>query len=421
MTNLSRALISAVLLGVLWLFGGMLNTLNTVALGKIATMQFDQSDQSYLLWKAAGSTLAILPMVVSIGVVLCLLLLWWGPAKSAFQRFVNTTPVVFFLALAATVALLPGKVFAYADKTDITEAYTILPNESAFWIPDTGDNKSSQVQLESIDYLNSRKLAVKRFVVPHAKLGGSGGYLAWDYYVPTGRLIIADRTPYSSEWVDAGDRGSSSKKEGLHCQSKEGLDVTLGVGISASIAEKDAATYLYHFGVKPPEGKRSDIQTIFASVYYSRSVREVMDDFGRKKVQEVLCDLVSERNLEAVNAEAKLIKNTASKTVTEYMANYGITINFIGWADTFEFKPEIQAALDKRFSAEKERQAYEALAPYADTILKLAQAKFLITFAEKGDGKLPTTVVGETPDILKMLGIGGMPNTKSVVPPASPK
>lgn len=108
--------------------------------------------------------------------------------------------------------------------------------------------------------------------------------------------------------------------------------MTLGVGISASVAEADAATYLYHFGVTAPEGKRNDIQTIFTSVYYSRKLREVMDDFGRKKVQEVVCDLVSERNLDAVNSEAKLIKTTAAKTVIEFMKGFGITINFIGWA-----------------------------------------------------------------------------------------
>ena len=54
---------------------------------------------------------------------------------------------------------------------------------------------------------------MKRFIVPHVKLQGSGGF--YDFYVPAGRLIIVDRTTYSREWVDATDRGTSKKKEGF--------------------------------------------------------------------------------------------------------------------------------------------------------------------------------------------------------------
>ena len=58
----------------------------------------------------------------------------------------------------------------------------------AFWIPDVGDNKTNQAQLDSEDYLKANKLSVKRFIVPHAKLSGTGSF--WDFFVPAGRLII---------------------------------------------------------------------------------------------------------------------------------------------------------------------------------------------------------------------------------------
>lgn len=177
MTIFWRTWISVVLLGFIYVFGGSLNTLNTIALGKLATAQFEPSDQSYILYRSASAFLALLPSLISIGLMAGLVALWWEPVRKLVVKIATTYPALF-LSVAWVFAAGIGPVYAYADKADLTEAYTILPNESAFWIPDTGDNKNNQAQLESIDYLNSRKLAVKRFVIPHAKLGGSGGFLA---------------------------------------------------------------------------------------------------------------------------------------------------------------------------------------------------------------------------------------------------
>jgi hypothetical protein len=49
---------------------------------------------------------------------------------------------------------------------DYTEAYIILPNESAFWIPDAGANKDTQARFESEEYLNANKVPVKRIPAP---------------------------------------------------------------------------------------------------------------------------------------------------------------------------------------------------------------------------------------------------------------
>ncbi|HEV2549919.1 MAG TPA: SPFH domain-containing protein [Stellaceae bacterium] len=296
----------------------------------------------------------------------------------------------------------PRSAHAYYDKNDFTEAYTILPNESAFWIPDAGANKENQAQLESEAYLNANKVALKRFVVPHTKLQGSGSF--FDFYVPAGRLIIVDRTPFSREWVDAQDRGTSPRKEGFPCQSKEGLNMTVGVALGASVSEQNAAKYLYRFGVVPPKGNRNDPQIIFASVFLSRSVKEVMDDFGRKKVSEIICDQITARSFDKVNEEAKQIKDTAAKTITEYFATLGITIDFVGWADTFTFDKEVQDAVNRRYIANKDQEIAAALQPYANVIQALAAAQALRAFGEKTDGKLPTTIVGLPPELGAILG-----------------
>ena len=71
------------------------------------------------------------------------------------------------IILAAT-----SQVFAFYDKQDRAEAIYILPNESFFWIPDVGENKSSQAKLDSEEYYAANKLPVKRFIIPHVKFQG---------------------------------------------------------------------------------------------------------------------------------------------------------------------------------------------------------------------------------------------------------
>jgi hypothetical protein len=245
-------------------------------------------------------------------------------------------------------------------------------------------------------------VALKRFIVPHVHLSGSGGF--FDFYVPAGRLIIVDRTPFSREWVDAAERGTSQQKQGFPCQTAEGLNVTAGVSIGASVLEPNAAKYLYRFGVLPVGGDRGDPNVIFASVYYSRKLSDVMDDVGRKKVQTLVCNEISSRSFDKTNAEANQIMQAVQKGAADYFAAVGITLDFIGWADTFAFDKEVQDAVNRRYVASQDQAIATALAPYADTIQKLAAAQALRSFGEHSDGKLPTTIVGLPPELGGLLG-----------------
>jgi hypothetical protein len=316
-----------------------------------------------------------------------LAVLWWRPLRGLLRAVV----------LIGGIAAAAHPAAAYYDKTDYTEAYTILPNESAFWIPDAGANKDNQAQIESEAYLNANKVALKRFVVPHAKLSGSGSF--YDFYVPAGRLIIVDRTPYSREWVDATDRGTSKLREGFPCQSKEGLNITVGVSIGTSVAEANAAKYLYRFGVTPPQGDRSDPKIIFTSVYYSRKLADVMDDVGRKKVQTLVCDEITARSFDQANNDAVKIMESVKQKANDYFSTVGITLDFVGWADTFTFDAAVQDAVNRRYIASQDQAIAALLAPYAATIQSLAAADALRSFGHKTDGRLPTTIVGLPPEL----------------------
>lgn len=361
-----------------------LYTVSALELGRVAGEQFLSSDSAYLhsafsmkFWQSLGVSGFIL--VIILGAI------WFAPIRNIAAKLALIVGAGMFAFGFGSPAQ------AYFEKTDITEAYTILPNESAFWIPDVGDNKEAQARMESEAFLNSNKVALKRFVVPHSKLGNSGGYFGWDYYVPSGRLIIVDRTPFSREWVDSEHRGTSASKEGFPCQSKEGLNITVGVSVGASVSEADAARFLYRFGVTPPKGDRGKGEIIFTSVYYSRSLTQVMDDVGRKKIQTLVCNEINNRTFDQANNDAVLIMETVKNSTTEYFKTVGITLDFIGWADTFEFDKDIQKAVNDRYMAEK-------LAPVMPILNILAQFKVQEGLGKGLADKGPPVIL--TPDML---------------------
>jgi hypothetical protein len=359
----------------------IVNPVATLGAGQVAGRQLENSDTSFVVSYVGMNFFS------HIGIPFILLLvvlaaIWWRPVSGFFRAAL--------LIGGALAAAHPAQ--AYYDKTDFTEAYTILPNESAFWIPDTGANKDNQAQMESEAFLNANKVALKRFIVPHVKLSGSGSF--YDFYVPAGRLIIVDRTPFSREWVDSTERGTSRRKEGFPCQSKEGLNISVGVSIGTSVSETNAAKYLYHFGVVSPQGDRGDPKIIFTSVYFSRKLAEVMDDVGRKKVQTLVCDQITARSFDQANNEAVQIMENVKQKATAYFADVGITLDFIGWADTFTFDSTVQEAVNRRYIAGQDQAIAALLAPYAATIQSLAAAEALRSFGHRTDGKLPTTIVG---------------------------
>ena len=87
-----------------------------------------------------------------------------------------------------------------------------------------------------------------------------------------------------------------------------------------------AARFLYHFGVNPPVGDRSKPEVIFTSVYYGRSLREVMDTVGSGQVQTLACQELSKRTLDKANAEMAPVLAAIQQQAKAWFADYGITI-----------------------------------------------------------------------------------------------
>ena len=383
MSVLVRGLLSFAALLVWGWINFFVSTVGPLVSAPAALRQFDNTDGGYVAaqygmrlftWVGGVSTLVLLGVIVA---------LWWSRFRA--RSGTDLARRLGSGTLSCLVILLAGgpSARAYFDTTDKTEGYFILPNESAFWIPDVGANKDSQGRFEGVDYLNANKLAAKRFIIPHAKLSNSGGNWGFDAYVPTGRLIIVDRTPYNREWVAAKERGTSTRNESFPCQSSEGLNITVEMSIAASVLEENAARYLYYFGVRPPQGDRTTNQVIFTSVFYGRTLTEVMDGVGRGAVQTMVCNEFSTRTLDKANAEAGAIIANVQKNAATFFAARGITLDYIGWAGTFTFDADVQTAINRAYDANK-------IAPYLETL----KTKAIIDAVSKWDGKLPATISG---------------------------
>lgn len=374
-----RGVLTVVAFAVYGWINYLLNPIATLGAGKIAGKQFENSDVSYVAAQFGMDFFSHLgaPFVVLLGIVA---VIWWKPAKAWVLA-----PTILALAI-----MQPMPSQAYYDKSDYTEAFFILPSESAFYIPDVGTNKDSQASFGSEKYYRENKIAAKRFVIPHVKLEGSG---AWsNFYVPAGRLIIVPRAPYSRQWISAADRGTSSKNEGFKCQSREGLDIGVGISIAASVSEEDSPVFLYNFGTKPPQGDRNDPAVTFTSIFYAKSLTEVMDSVIHASVQGLVCEELTALGLDDNNSKAKETMAKIRVNVEKYLKSVGITLNFIGYADTFEFEKEVQASINRAYIAKNDLAVAQQLAPHANTLQLLANAEAVRTLAGKWNGATPTSV-----------------------------
>ena len=189
------------------------------------------------------------------------------------------------------------------------------------------------------------------------------------------------------------------------------------MSVGASVLEQNAAKYLYRFGVVAPVGDRTDPKIIFNSVYYSRKLSDVMDDVGRKKVQTLVCDEITARSFDKANEEAVQIMQDVKQKATAYFGDVGITLDFIGWADTFTFDPVVQQAVNRRYVATQDQAIAALLAPYAATIQALAAADALRSFGAKTDGRLPSTIVGLPAELGPLMGTL-LKSTPAAAPPA---
>lgn len=302
-----------------------------------------------------------------------------------FKRLLLGTIATTFL-----YASLHTSANAYYDPKDYPEYIEIQSNQSAFAIPVVGDTKSTQAQFGSKSFLDASKVATKRFQIPHTLIRNPGW--ATDYYVPSVKLILVDRTPYMREWMDATDKGTSTKKQGFVMQSKEGINIGTGIAISSMVKEEDAALFLYTFGTNNDRIDPTNPASNFQSVSYGKSLAEIMDSVVRGYVESALEKEFMKNDFDYDNQHAADIIDAVQKDVKDHFATEGITIDYVGFAGTLDFDPLIQTAINKVYVGKQFALESQAMMPSLD--YQRAQADIDVRKAEgafltRWDGHLP--------------------------------
>ncbi len=349
MTMRSRIILTILVLAGSALARTLAFPISMMGAARSAGLQLSNSDQSaFVGFTGMRAYEAIVPAIVLL-TFLCFLAIWWRPIRQGFRAVRKEQ--LSALLVAGTSLMFTSPASAYWSTTNVTEAYGIMPNHSAFWIPGTGDTKDNQARTESEEFYKENKVSGKFFPIPHVKLQGSV-YMGWDYYIPAGRLIVVDRAPYFHEWTKKGRGTDGNLDQSFPCHSKDNIQVSTEMSLASSVVEDDAAKFLFYFGVNPLAGDPSKPEVIFTSVFEGRSLAQVMNGWGRGEIQSRVCRHVNAYTIEELALHGNEILDQIQTEARQFFRTFGITIEYIGWAGGFEYPPEVQNAINTRFAAD---------------------------------------------------------------------
>ena len=270
------------------------------------------------------------------------------------------------------------------------EVIEIKPNETAFLIQMDGNSKNQKAFM-SEEYLSENKVASKRVVIPYVDVPGG----SFTQKVLAAKLITVDRTPVTREWTRSEKTGTSASNQAIAVESRESIDFTIGVVMTASIPESTAAKFLYHYAGTP--------------------LAKVADTNIRGFVQAALSREFGLRDLDTARTEKSEIFSKVFREAKEAFAIKGISIDNLGYSEgmtyadtaiqksineTFEARMAVQKAEQKvneahqlRLAAEEFAKAKEASVAKIDLDIRQLQAQAQIEAVRKWDGRLPANVV----------------------------
>ncbi len=239
------------------------------------------------------------------------------------QLFLCATIIVAFLSSCG-----PYKQKLYVE---------IRPNETAFVIPYEVGSKSGQEMLKSVDYLEAKKVSVKRVYIEQSKISTGRGW--WDYkYIPLDTVVVVHRAPVTREWASSPGQSHSKNNQEINVESKNSIGFSIGITCTASIPEEDASKFLYYYG--------------------GRSLEDVMDHNIRSFVQDVLTREFGSRDLTQCQNERRQVFDSMKIKTSHFFQLHGIHIDIIGAAGEFTYNdPTISTAISSQFIAEKKNDA----------------------------------------------------------------
>jgi len=287
------------------------------------------------------------------------------------RRGMSTTKIVILCVVVLCIAVgacIGGCSIAPAYK----EKYeTIAPDETCFVIPLEEGTKAAQQQFESVDYLNGKKVAAKRILIPQ-RLSKQGRFRKDYKYIEGVLCVKVSRAWVSREWTEERETGTTEKQQALRMESKDSIGFRVPCNLNANITEADTALFLYEFGGEP-------LEEIIDGPIRNDAQSELAIRFGDVNLRDVIAaakgELSEEAALAAVDVSKKEIFSESLKRLAEKYKKVGITITTFGPAGQLQYEDkEIQDAINTAFAAEIDVKAAESEKKAEDTRIEMRAA-----------------------------------------------
>lgn len=235
--------------------------------------------------------------------------------------------------------------FQFYRPYDVPEFQEVDTSESAFLIPLEGDT-ANQSAFPSVELLNQKKVAAKRVEIPH-RWQQTGRFPGNGHYVSTIRLVKVDRRPITREWTKSSHTGTSAKDESIGVESKDSINLSMGITCTANIPEDLAAVFLY--------------------TYPTKSLSEMMDMEVRGRIQQVIADECGKYVQDELPRKKGEIIQAVRADVIPFFKERGIQVSTVAMVGGITYdNPEIQRAIDDgakaaqlKVVAEAKREAQE--------------------------------------------------------------
>jgi len=228
---------------------------------------------------------------------------------------------------------------------DKPEFQDIAPNETGFLVPMEGDT-SEQAMFDSAEKVANMKIATKRVQILHRWVQDGRVIWLWGkdkgHYVGVAKLLKVNRAPVTRQWTAETQTGTAKADQGIWAESKDSVGFSTGFSVTAMIAEKDAALFLYR--------------------YQNQSLAVVMDTEIRARVQSVVAEKAAEYDMSDLRERKNDIITSLRADIIPFFGERGITITTVGMFGGFAYEnPKVQASIDAVFIAQREKEVAKAL------------------------------------------------------------
>lgn len=246
-------------------------------------------------------------------------------------------------------------------------------DETAFVIPLEGDT-SEQAKFQSVDYLESRKVAQKRIEIPQRWVKTGRIWYTGRYY-PLVRVIKVSRSPQTVLW-EANLQDGRKIGDGIWIESADSVGFSMGFNCTAQVLEEDTSTFLYY--------------------YKGDSLQQILNTEVKARYQQVAANFAAKYILDELRSKKAELATAIEDDIVPFYKDRGITITAVGMFGGMTYENEdIQKSIDDVFVSQQEKEKAAALLAAQDDTNKRIEMEALATAekerreaAGKADGKL---------------------------------